>query len=103
VDQVYLINAEERHALVIVAEDQLSLAIGKEGQNVRLAARLTGWRIDIKDPATYERDKEAIEEAAQAARASMLEDESEEGLAEVSDLSVEPGEYPVELADDDLP
>ncbi|BFM38573.1 transcription termination factor NusA [Synechocystis sp. LKSZ1] len=101
VDQVYLINAEERHALVIVAEDQLSLAIGKEGQNVRLAARLTGWRIDIKDPATYERDKEAIEQAAQAARASMLEDESKE-LVEASDPLVELGEYPVELADEEL-
>jgi N utilization substance protein A len=37
-----------RTALVIVPEDQLSLAIGKEGQNARLAAKLTGWRIDIK-------------------------------------------------------
>ncbi len=35
-------------ALVIVPEDQLSLAIGRDGQNVRLAARLTGWKIDIK-------------------------------------------------------
>jgi N utilization substance protein A len=64
VDQVYLINAEERHALVIVAEDQLSLAIGKEGQNVRLAARLTGWKIDIKDPNTYAKEKESMEKAA---------------------------------------
>lgn len=53
VDQVELIDTEERHALVLVAQDQLSLAIGKEGQNVRLAARLTGWRIDIKDIASY--------------------------------------------------
>ncbi len=47
-------NPEERQALVLVAENQLSLAIGKEGQNVRLAARLTGWKIDIKDTAKYE-------------------------------------------------
>jgi len=40
---------ESRQTHVLVAEDQLSLAIGKEGQNVRLAARLTGWKIDIKD------------------------------------------------------
>jgi N utilization substance protein A len=39
---------DEHRALVEVAEDQLSLAIGKGGQNVRLAAKLTGWRIDIK-------------------------------------------------------
>jgi len=43
-----LINDDEHTATVIVPDDQLSLAIGKEGQNARLAAKLTGWRIDIK-------------------------------------------------------
>jgi transcription termination/antitermination protein NusA len=43
------INEEEKEAEVLIPEDQLSLAIGKEGQNVRLAAKLTGFRIDIKD------------------------------------------------------
>ena len=43
-----LIHEAERSATVIVPDDQLSLAIGKEGQNARLAAKLTGWRIDIK-------------------------------------------------------
>lgn len=42
------IDENEHRAEVVVAEDQLSLAIGKGGQNVRLAAKLTGWRIDIK-------------------------------------------------------
>jgi N utilization substance protein A len=42
------LDRDKRHALVIVPEDQLSLAIGKRGQNVRLAAKLTGWDIDIK-------------------------------------------------------
>ena len=42
-------------ALVIVPEDQLSLAIGKNGQNVRLAAKLTGWKIDVRAPAPEER------------------------------------------------
>lgn len=42
------VNEEEKRAKVIVSEDQLSLAIGKGGQNVRLAAKLTGWRIDIE-------------------------------------------------------
>lgn len=42
------VNEEEHKAIVEVASDQLSLAIGKGGQNVRLAAKLTGWRIDIK-------------------------------------------------------
>ncbi len=41
-------NSEEKSAKVVVPDTQLSLAIGKEGQNVRLAAKLTGWKIDIK-------------------------------------------------------
>jgi N utilization substance protein A len=41
---------EQNRAVVIVPEDQLSLAIGRDGQNVRLAAKLTGWKIDIKTP-----------------------------------------------------
>ena len=45
------INEEEQSAKVVVPDNQLSLAIGKEGQNVRLAARLTGWKIDIKSEA----------------------------------------------------
>lgn len=42
------INTEQKEARITVAEDQLSLAIGKGGQNVRLAAKLTGWRIDVR-------------------------------------------------------
>jgi N utilization substance protein A len=42
------VSEADRAATVIVPDDQLSLAIGKEGQNARLAAKLTGWRIDIK-------------------------------------------------------
>lgn len=42
------LNEEDKTAMVLVPEYQLSLAIGKEGQNVRIAARLTGWKIDIK-------------------------------------------------------
>ena len=48
VSQVIVVDAEARSARVIVPDFQLSLAIGKEGQNARLAARLTGWRIDIR-------------------------------------------------------
>ncbi|NCN59051.1 transcription termination/antitermination protein NusA [Candidatus Roizmanbacteria bacterium CG22_combo_CG10-13_8_21_14_all_38_20] len=43
------INEEEKHALVLAPEDQLSLAIGRNGQNVRLAAQLVGYKIDIRD------------------------------------------------------
>jgi N utilization substance protein A len=48
VNHVEVIDAEARVARVVVPDYQLSLAIGKEGQNARLAARLTGWRIDIR-------------------------------------------------------
>jgi len=44
-------------ALAIVPEDQLSLAIGKDGQNVRLAAKLTGWKIDVRSPEKVEEEK----------------------------------------------
>jgi transcription termination/antitermination protein NusA len=54
INEVRLVNPDGRQAHVLVPEDQLSLAIGKEGQNVRLAARLTGWKIDIKDAAKYD-------------------------------------------------
>ena len=51
---------EMGRATVVVTEDQLSLAIGKHGQNVRLAARLTGWDIDILTPDEYNRGVEAL-------------------------------------------
>lgn len=51
--EVY-VNERNKQSLVVVNEDQLSLAIGKEGQNARLAARLTGWKIDIKSSVEYE-------------------------------------------------
>ena len=46
-----MLDARTRTARVVVPDFQLSLAIGKEGQNARLAARLTGWRIDIRSDA----------------------------------------------------
>src|SRR6185503_16169208 len=48
-----LVDDEARQATVVVPDDQLSLAIGKEGQNARLAARLTGWRVDIKSESEF--------------------------------------------------
>lgn len=55
------VNNREKSAVVIVPDYQLSLAIGKEGQNARLAARLTNWKIDIKPENDFsEEDKEAL-------------------------------------------
>lgn len=57
-----ILDEEKKVATAFVAEDQLSLAIGKQGQNVRLATKLTGWKIDV-----VERKKEAVEENAEEA------------------------------------
>ena len=57
---------------VIVPDDQLSLAIGKEGQNARLAARLTGYKIDIK-PASQAADF-AVEEVEEAETEELVEE-----------------------------
>ncbi|HQB63661.1 MAG TPA: transcription termination/antitermination protein NusA, partial [Sedimentibacter sp.] len=46
-------NEKEKSTVAIVPDNQLSLAIGKEGQNVRLAAKLTGWKIDILSESQY--------------------------------------------------
>src|SRR2546423_10913078 len=48
-----LVDDANKQAAVIVPDDQLSLAIGREGQNARLAARLTGWRIDIRSETEF--------------------------------------------------
>jgi transcription termination/antitermination protein NusA len=48
-----LVDDEAKQATVIVPDDQLSLAIGREGQNARLAARLTGWRVDIRSETEF--------------------------------------------------
>lgn len=58
------VDTEEHKAVIEVADNQLSLAIGKGGQNVRLAAKLTGWRIDIKGDGLTEEPKEAAPTAA---------------------------------------
>jgi N utilization substance protein A len=93
----------DKVATVVVQDKQLSLAIGKEGQNARLAAKLTGWRIDIKS------ESQAIEEAARRAReeelrrAQLEEAEAEEEFEEVeAEETVEeiPGpEIPVGVTD----
>ncbi|MBC6432058.1 transcription termination factor NusA [Nostoc sp. HG1] len=76
VDEVRLMDPESRQTHVLVAEDQLSLAIGKEGQNVRLAARLTGWKIDIKDKVKY--DYAGEDAKFLAVRTKYQSEESEE-------------------------
>ena len=59
------VNEEEKSAKVVVDDNQLSLAIGKEGQNVRLAAKLTGWKIDIKSTSQVETSEVGVSEMEQ--------------------------------------
>jgi transcription termination/antitermination protein NusA len=56
-----LVDDETKEATVIVPDDQLSLAIGRDGQNARLAAKLTGWKVDIKSETEFSQVEEDIE------------------------------------------
>ncbi|MDO5437614.1 MAG: transcription termination/antitermination protein NusA, partial [bacterium] len=76
-----------KEAFVIVPDDQLSLAIGREGQNVRLAHRLTGWKIDIKSEsqaAQMERQAKAaeVEEESAEAEETAVEETAEQNSGE---------------------
>ncbi len=66
------VTEEDRSALAVVADSQLSLAIGKKGQNVRLAAKLTGWKIDILSESEY--DQERQKEREQEIEAAIVEE-----------------------------
>ncbi|MGB9736740.1 transcription termination factor NusA [Chloroflexus sp.] len=66
------LHDHDHTALVIVPDKQLSLAIGKEGQNVRLAAKLTGWRIDIKSASALLEEERAAAEARAEAEAEQM-------------------------------
>lgn len=84
-----LVNEKSKKSLVVVSSDQLSLAIGKEGQNARLAARLTGWKIDIKSSEEYE---------------SLSQEEIDEilGLNEIDEEASEVADEDDALDDEDL-
>ncbi|HET8672328.1 MAG TPA: transcription termination factor NusA, partial [Thermoleophilaceae bacterium] len=68
-----LVDDDNKQATVIVPDDQLSLAIGKEGQNARLAARLTGWRVDIRSETEFATDApEQAQEDQEAGRCQAV-------------------------------
>ena len=84
-------DEETKDALVVVPDDQLSLAIGREGQNVRLAHRLTGWKIDIKSvsqmeneeaskTANYEYNEEVQDEEERPVDSDEIQEEIEEEM-----------------------
>ena len=79
-----LADDEENHdAMVVVPDDQLSLAIGREGQNVRLAHKLTGWKIDIKSVSQMEKAE------ADAQKFEYIEEESVESVVDEDELQAE--------------
>lgn len=96
-----ILNEEDQSARVVVADHQLSLAIGKEGQNARLAAKLTEWKIDIKSEAQYREMLEAVwmsdfDEAVAADEAergewddNIEEEEVETELPAIEEVSAE--------------
>jgi N utilization substance protein A len=104
VQRVTIIDDADRIMEVVVEDKQLSLAIGKKGQNVRLAAKLTGWRIDIKSEEEKRREVEAqlaglalpADEVAGEAQGGEPEsaDEAAEASAEPAQAG-EPGDTPV--------
>jgi transcription termination/antitermination protein NusA len=72
------LSTQEQTAIVVVPDRQLSLAIGKEGQNARLAARLAGWRLDIKGLAEWEEIKEVKQRQLEEERRLAAQREAEE-------------------------
>ena len=76
-EKVLVVEVEKNRAVVTVADDQLSLAIGKGGQNVRLAAKLTGWKIDIKSRETGKIKESADEKKTDAAKEKPKKEKKE--------------------------
>jgi N utilization substance protein A len=81
-----IIDPVDESAVVIVPDNQLSLAIGKEGQNARLAARLTSLRIDIKSESQLYKQREAEEEEVLEEAAEVLEEAAEEVVEEAVEV-----------------
>jgi transcription termination/antitermination protein NusA len=98
VQRVSIVDEAERVMEVIVEDKQLSLAIGKKGQNVRLAAKLTGWKIDIKSEEEKRREVEAQFGALESGEAGASEIESGEagesqiGSGEAGESQIDAGE-----------
>lgn len=89
VDQVIFDENDSKRALVVVPDDKLSLAIGRRGQNVRLAAHLTGFRIDIKSASEFEAMEAAALEVADAVEEEVLDVEDQVATEVVEAIEVE--------------
>jgi N utilization substance protein A len=94
VQRVTIVSDAEKVMEVVVEDKQLSLAIGKKGQNVRLAAKLTGWRIDIK---SEEEKRKEVE--AQLGALEVPAEDSDSAVEAATDIVVE-GEATVQTTDE---
>ncbi|MFI3173852.1 MAG: transcription termination factor NusA [Bacillota bacterium] len=94
-----VLNEEDQSAKIVVPDHQLSLAIGKEGQNARLSAKLTGWRIDIKSE-TQARETNFLEETP-STKTVAGEDDGEEDI-NIEETHVDSAEFDVEQDDFDV-
>lgn len=108
VEDVQLTNEEEKEAQVIVKDDQLSLAIGKKGQNVRLAVKLTGWKIDVvkqgedededtKKDKSDDKDKEKNQDQAEDKENNSDEKEDKKKEEESTDQDKDDNDHIVTL------
>ena len=86
---VMILDAEKRLALAVVSDSQLSLAIGKQGMNVRLANRLVDWNIDVKTEAQF-KEMDIYTDARKAAE-DLFSDEADNDYEEISSVSELPG------------
>ena len=101
------LNLDDGTAMAVVPDRLLSLAIGREGQNARLAARLTGWKVDIKSDVEYQvefQERTRLQEEARAAAAVITAAEAEIEEAQAAavvaaeEIAVEPEVAPVPIA-----
>jgi N utilization substance protein A len=99
VQRVSIVDDGDRVVEVVVEDKQLSLAIGKKGQNVRLAAKLTGWRIDIKSEEEKRREVEAQFEGLENASESTGTDSSDSTEPEATGESAATGDVAAAPAD----
>ena len=82
------VREEEKFAQVIVPDDQLSLAIGKSGQNARLAAKLTNWKIDIKSESQFrELLQKMQEEGNEQEKVTEAQNEAKTEVEEIGNVS----------------
>jgi len=97
VSRVQIVDSEQKIMEVVVEDKQLSLAIGKRGQNVRLAAKLVGWRIEIKSE-----EEKRIEVAAQLSEFKTMEGVDKDTVQRLMEARVQGLEHLLQMTDEEF-